>query len=286
MRLTSLKTLAWVGRSVGAALLFAACFLPAARGAAPRPPAAPARPATGPAAATKPADPDVALARQMAARVKDLKFDGVAFADALDFLRDVCGVNLVVDWPGVEAAGVPRDAPISVAFRGETKVADVLARVLATADKASKEKGHRPTAWDSVGGVVIVAPPGRMSRGFVPAAALAAKAKDDKSKAAMARVLPELKFDGVALGDVLDFFKDVAGLSVDADWTKLAAAGLTRDMPVSVRLKDVSAGRALNLILFAAGPTKAVDFTVRDGTATVIVAGPATGPGVRDPKKP
>ena len=41
-----------------------------------------------------------------------MNFSGVAFADVIDFLRDVSGANIHVDWKILEAAGIGKDAPV------------------------------------------------------------------------------------------------------------------------------------------------------------------------------
>src|SRR5438128_9926561 len=46
-----------------------------------------------------------------------LNFAGVAFGDAIDFLRDVSGANIHVDWRALEAAGVGKDAVVNIRLR-------------------------------------------------------------------------------------------------------------------------------------------------------------------------
>ena len=49
-----------------------------------------------------------------------LNFAGVAFGDVIDFLRDVSGANIHVDWKALETAGVGKDAVINVRLRSVT----------------------------------------------------------------------------------------------------------------------------------------------------------------------
>src|SRR6185503_19075525 len=49
--------------------------------------------------------------------VPELNFDAVAFADVVDFLRDVSGANIFVNWKALEAAGVDRTAPVTARLR-------------------------------------------------------------------------------------------------------------------------------------------------------------------------
>jgi hypothetical protein len=47
-------------------------------------------------------------------RVPQAKLDNIALTDALDFLRDIAGVNISVDWKALEAAGVSKDAQVNL----------------------------------------------------------------------------------------------------------------------------------------------------------------------------
>lgn len=59
------------------------------------------------------------LARQqLAQRLPELKFQGVTLNDAIDFLRDVTGANITVNWKALEAAGVTRDSMVNLHLSG------------------------------------------------------------------------------------------------------------------------------------------------------------------------
>jgi uncharacterized membrane protein YgcG len=47
-----------------------------------------------------------------------IKLDSVAFKDALDFVQDLSGANLHVNWAALQAAGVTKDAVIDLHLRG------------------------------------------------------------------------------------------------------------------------------------------------------------------------
>jgi hypothetical protein len=46
-----------------------------------------------------------------------LNFDGVGFNDVIDFLRDVSGANIFVDWKSLEAAGVDKNSPVTARMK-------------------------------------------------------------------------------------------------------------------------------------------------------------------------
>jgi hypothetical protein len=62
----------------------------------------------------------------------DLNFAGVTLGDAIDFLRDVSGSNLHVNWAAIEAVGVGRDSVINLRLRN-TPLRKVLQLVLSEA---------------------------------------------------------------------------------------------------------------------------------------------------------
>ena len=93
-----------------------------------------------PADSTRPADgPSMATAVRM--RVPAVEFKSVPVADVFDFMRDVAGLNLYVNWPALEAAGVDRSTPISIRLRNIQ-----LARVL-DITLGQLSAGRSPIAW-------------------------------------------------------------------------------------------------------------------------------------------
>jgi len=59
-----------------------------------------------------------AFAIQLNRTVPEINFTGQEFADVFDFLRDISGSNIFVDWGAIEAAGVRKDTPIRVRIKG------------------------------------------------------------------------------------------------------------------------------------------------------------------------
>ena len=49
--------------------------------------------------------------------IPDVKFTNVALKDAIEFLRDVTGVNFHVNWKAIEAAGVSQDTNVNMRLR-------------------------------------------------------------------------------------------------------------------------------------------------------------------------
>lgn len=63
------------------------------------------------------------------------------------------------------------------------------------------------------------------------------------------RKMPEVKFDAVGLSDVFDFMQDVSGIRIVVDWQALEHAGIRRDTPVSLDLRNVTVSKAMTAIL-------------------------------------
>jgi len=54
-----------------------------------------------------------AVQAQLDRKLPEVKFDGVGFSDVIDFLRDVSGANIFVNWKALEAAGIDKNAPVT-----------------------------------------------------------------------------------------------------------------------------------------------------------------------------
>ena len=59
----------------------------------------------------------------------EIRFQDVAFADVIDFLRDTTQANIFVNWKALEVAGIDRNAPVSTRLRN-VKFSKVLKTVL------------------------------------------------------------------------------------------------------------------------------------------------------------
>jgi beta-lactamase regulating signal transducer with metallopeptidase domain len=116
----------------------------------------------------------------------------------------------------------------------------------------------------------------RHAQGLV-AAKIAKKPSMPADTAATLRKLaqnaPEINFTGSPFGDTIDFLRDVTDLNFFVNWRALEAAGLDRNAPVTVRLKNVPFDQALRYILRdAGGGNIALDFAVVDGIVNISTA--------------
>ncbi|MDB5332971.1 MAG: hypothetical protein JWP03_4122, partial [Phycisphaerales bacterium] len=92
--------------------------------------------------------------------------------------------------------------------------------------------------------------------------------EDRAVQAQLDRQLPEVQFDGVGLGDAVDFLHDVSGANLFVNWKVLAAAGMERNTPVSARLRNVKFAQALATVLDAVHGRERVTYAI-EGNAIV-----------------
>src|SRR5688572_2182237 len=106
------------------------------------------------------------------------------------------------------------------------------------------------------------------------AAAAAAAAEDPRTAALLNKRIPEMRFQGQGLDDVIDFLRDVSGANMSVDWKAIEKAGLKKSAPVTANLKDVTFRTGLTKVLESASTEKAkLGFTTDDGVIVISTAG-------------
>ena len=130
-----------------AALLLPLTLSRAQRSEHATPAAASQGPATQPGSET---DIDPVLHRQLDRQLPELSFDGVGLSDVIDFLRDVSGANVFVNWKSLEAAGIDRNAPVTARLRN-IKFSKALSVVL---DSAGGKMGL--LNWAPDGNIIMI----------------------------------------------------------------------------------------------------------------------------------
>src|SRR5687768_12642943 len=105
--------------------------------------------AVGLIASAVPAPAQAVRGRALDRVLPEMKFTGVTFGDAIDFLRDVAGVNIHVNWKALEAENVTADTPINLRLRSVTlrKVLNLL---------LSEASGGDNLTWQVDQGVVEI----------------------------------------------------------------------------------------------------------------------------------
>jgi uncharacterized membrane protein YgcG len=83
------------------------------------------------------------------------------------------------------------------------------------------------------------------------------------------RVLPEMKFDGIAFGEAIEFLRDVTGANLHVNWKAVESAGVTKDTPINVRLRQVTLKKVLSLMLSEAAPGGELTYQVDGGVIEI-----------------
>jgi bla regulator protein BlaR1 len=83
-------------------------------------------------------------------RLPELNVDGVTFSDVIDFLRDVTGANIAVNWKALEAAGIDGKSSIAVRLR-DVSLEQALRQLLKQAGG-----GSVALAFSTDGGVIVI----------------------------------------------------------------------------------------------------------------------------------
>jgi len=81
--------------------------------------------------------------------------------------------------------------------------------------------------------------------------------------------LPEVRFDGVALSDAVDFLRDVSGANITVNWRALEADGVSKDTSLNVKLRSISLHHALDIVLGEAGGTGKIGWTVDENVIEI-----------------
>jgi len=116
---------------------------------------------------------------------------------------------------------------------------------------------------------------------------------DDASRKSLDRALPELNFRQIPLSDTVDFLRDVTGSNIFVSWRDLEAAGVGRNRPINLQVRNVPLRTCLWLLLemAQADGKGALDFAVgKDRIITIststVLAKSATRPSPQSPQPP
>ena len=86
---------------------------------------------------------------------------------------------------------------------------------------------------------------------------------------AMQRKLPELRFTEIPLEDAIDHVREATGANIHVNWRAMELLNVTREMPVSLNLREVTARRALRALLDETGVGEFLTFYADEGVLEV-----------------
>ncbi len=79
----------------------------------------------------------------------------------------------------------------------------------------------------------------------------------------------KFEFGGVPLEQVIEFMRELMPSNIHVKWAALEQAGINRDTPVNVKLYDVPAAKALQVILEDVGGVNPLEYVVEDGVIVI-----------------
>lgn len=179
------------------------------------------------------------------------------FDHMLSIISMCTKTEIYVNWTALKAAGIRSNTPVTFALKKPT-FRQALEKTL---ERASTFRTRlRYTVEDGM--IVIWLVPAPRS----PAARVVAPALPRE----LDKKFPEIDFAGQSLGDVFEFFQDISGLRIVANWTALKTAGITSETPVSIHVQNPRFSVVLRLVLESLSDGKTpLECSFKDGTITV-----------------
>jgi protein involved in polysaccharide export with SLBB domain len=203
----------------------------------------------------------------------------------LDELRTATHAYIQVDWTVLAAAGVRRDAPVTVVMRNRS-LEDALGSMMVelraaklgyTVDngciristlEALRQARQESRMADTLPASHLIPYSDRITAG-----PFSREREDAINKPVVERLekpLEELSADHLGFEKVIDALRDKAQVNIFVNWKALDGAGIDRDTPVTIDLKNVALRKALTTLLSEAGGTKLkLGYTIDDGIITI-----------------
>ncbi|CAN5392856.1 hypothetical protein BH09PLA1_BH09PLA1_04080 [soil metagenome] len=179
-------------------------------------------------------------------RVGDLKVSKAPLADVVDALRDTGAKSIDVNWTALATAGIDKETLVTLDLT-EPTVAQVIKAISAGLEGDKKDV---IACIDEEGTVYISTREDVKTRRVsepIPTRGDAIAAA--KTTEALGRVLPEVNFNSIGAGDVVEFLANITQLKIDANWDALEAAGARKDTAVTLRIRNHTVKRVLRLLL-------------------------------------
>ena len=79
----------------------------------------------------------------------------------------------------------------------------------------------------------------------------------------------KLEFTGVPFEQVIEFMRDISGVSIHVRWGALEQVGVDKDTPVNIKLTDVPIEKALRVILADVGGLTPLAYVIDEGIITI-----------------
>ncbi len=84
---------------------------------------------------------DATTQLQLDKKIPEIRFDNVAFESVVDFLRDISGANIFVNWRALEQSGIDKNTPVSARLH-DVKFSKALTTILADVGGGAVKLGY------------------------------------------------------------------------------------------------------------------------------------------------
>ncbi|MCL2700253.1 MAG: hypothetical protein FWE88_01015 [Phycisphaerae bacterium] len=165
-------------------------------------------------------------------------------------------VKIAVDWDRLTAAGLDKQT------RAVVRASDATVKQLLDLLVLSASEKDAPLGWYIDGDKIRVTTkaaiedrrPARTASANTPARTSGASAQPAKEAAPAAVPIAKaleggVEFSQTPLREVVNFLRDKARLNIAVNWTALEEVGITKDSPVSLKARNLTLGRVLDLLL-------------------------------------
>jgi len=209
-----------------------------------------------------------AVAKGLARKLPKIDFANVPLELVVQFMREVGGIPIYVDWPGLAKAGIGKDAEVNC------HLVDVMfGKALWTMIRSAG--GKADVGYCIAGGGLIVSIEQNLSARWKARfpGVLGRGRPDDALTRKLHQKVPPAKADEMSLAEAVEHVCKKAQVAIVVDWDGLKAVGIPKDMKVDVSwLTAWTVASALeNLFLGIAWPGT-VDFAEKDGKVIVTAA--------------
>ena len=82
------------------------------------------------------------------------------------------------------------------------------------------------------------------------------------ARAALNLSIPQINVDSIPFSHVIDYLRDFSGANIVVNWKTLEAAGIAKDTPITLQVRNVSFEKLLELTLNQAGPSTRLVYTI------------------------
>jgi hypothetical protein len=187
-------------------------------------------------------DPVLLLEKQLNKELKDFRYAG-PLQGLLIKLSTTSGARFDVQWEQLERLGVNEETRVVMRV-GRAAVRQVLD--LALAQVAPK---GRPLAWKAEGGLVRIS----SQQALLNGTAARRSSPPRSTSATRGRTTPRvatnaIDLDEIALEEAVEFFRRVSDANINVNWNSLAALGIEKTTPVTIKANNITIARALTLL--------------------------------------